>query len=216
MLIDPSDMRGRDVYRLMTSIIAPRPIALASTVDEEGRPNLAPFSYFSGITSRPPLLSLCVGFRRVTSAEGRATVVPKDTARNALRTGELVVNVVTEAIAQAMNLTSAELPSGDSEFEYSGLTELASDVVAPPRVAESPVAAECRMYRHVDLGEARIHMLVAEVVRFHVADDLLGEDGLPDPARLQLVGRMGAAFYTRAASDLFSMPRPVYEGDDRP
>ena len=211
MHFDPADMGGRDVYFLMTDVIAPRPIAFISSQSAEGALNLAPFSYFGGVTSRPALLSVCVGYRKV---DGQ--LVPKDTARNVLDTGEFVVNVVDEALAEAMNVTAAEYPHGMSEFEVAGLTAAPSDLVAPPRVQESPVSLECTLYKHVDLGEALIHMLVGQIRRVHVRDDLVDEAGRVATDRLRPVGRLGVSGYTRAAADLFDMQRPIYKPAEQP
>lgn len=214
MIVDPSSLSSRDLYFLMTEVIVPRPIGFVSTRDSAGRLNLAPFSYFNGVTSSPPLVSICVGFKRVVDPDGSRKIVPKDTARNILETGEFVVNVVTEELAEAMNRTAAEYPHGMSEFEVTGLSPAPCEVVSVPRVAESPVALECRLFRHVDLGEARIHMLIGEVLRFHVGDGVLDSSGQVDAAALRPVGRMGRSSYTRAAAQLFELARPVYPARD--
>jgi flavin reductase (DIM6/NTAB) family NADH-FMN oxidoreductase RutF len=212
MRFDPTEMRGSEVYRLMTDVIVPRPIAFVSTVDAAGALNLAPFSFFTGISSRPPLLAICVGDKSVPGSDGQPVLVPKDTAANILETGELVVNVVTEPIAEPMNSTAAEFPHGMSEFDIAGLTPVASERVKPPRVAESPVNLECRLYKQVDLGEARIHMLVCEILLAHVDDTLVDENGRIGVEVLKPVGRLGKSGYT-AAGRIFDLARPKYPKD---
>ncbi len=190
------------MYKLLTGAIVPRPIGWISTVDAEGRPNLAPFSFFNGVGSNPPLLLFCP----VTRASDHQ---PKDTLRNVRATGEFVVNIVTEDLAEAMNQTSAELPPEANEFKVAGLTPALSVAVRPPRVAESPVHFECRLYRIIDIGDwpGAGSIVIGEIVHVHVRDDLLiGEDKI-DVRRLRPIGRLAGGLYCRV-KEIFKLQRP--------
>jgi flavin reductase (DIM6/NTAB) family NADH-FMN oxidoreductase RutF len=192
--VNPADHAARDVYKLMTGIIVPRPIALVSTVDRNGVANVAPFSFFCGVGSVPPTLLFCPVIRAETEVlPGR-----KDSLRNVEETGEFVVNVVSEAIATAANATAAEVPPEVDEFALAGLTPLTSEVVKPPRVAESPAQMECKLlqviYTSKQPGGGVI--VLGEVVRFHVRADLV-DNFRVDPAGLDAVGRMGGNTWVR-------------------
>jgi len=197
MQIDPRDLAARAAYPLFISTIVPRPIAWVSTVSPDGRPNLAPFSFFMGVTSDPPTLAVAIGRRRGE---------PKDTARNIEAGGEFVVNVVTTDLAAAMVLTSADFPPTVSEFAAAGLTPLPSVRVRPPRVAESPLHMECRLERLVPIGRSATTLAIAEVVLFHIADELWTGQGV-DVARLKPLGRLGGTLYAPVERTI-SIPRP--------
>ncbi len=202
MTVDPRTARHQDVYKLLIGAIVPRPIALVSTVSHDGIPNLAPFSFFTGISSKPPLICFCPGPR---PAGGHR----KDTLYNISRTKEFVVNIVSEEIAEAMNLTSGEYPPEADEFAIAGLTALPSDLVTPPRVAESHVSMECRLYLSIEFSElpGGGNLVIGEIVRMHV-DDRVVENFKIDPDKLRAVGRMGGPTgYTRTR-DRFDMIRP--------
>src|ERR1035437_10741701 len=139
---NPAECQIRQIYKLMTGIIVPRPVALVSTVSREGVANLAPFSFFCGVCAVPPAVLFCPALRDGASAEAGER---KDTLRNVEETGEFVINVVSEAIAAAANASSAEVPPEVDEFPLSGLTPVASEAVRPARVAESPAQMECRL-----------------------------------------------------------------------
>lgn len=201
MKIDPRSQSLKDIYKLMIDIIVPRPIAFVSTVSREGNLNLAPFSYFNGVSSQPPMIMISVGRK----SDGKK----KDTFRNIEETGEFVVNVVTESIAEAMNIAATDFPDGMSEFEQANLTPFPSDLVRPPRVAESPVNLECRLVQVIELGDPPNALIVGEIVRFHVADGLI-ERGRVDPRKLKPVGRLGGAQYCRV-TDIFEMKRHRYQ-----
>ncbi|HXR40463.1 MAG TPA: flavin reductase family protein [Terracidiphilus sp.] len=207
--IDPAGYEPRQVYKLMTGIIVPRPVALVSTVDSNGVPNLAPFSFFSGVGSNPPTVLFCpaVRTRNGLNAEGLPEI-RKDTLRNVEETGEFVVNVVSEAIAAAANATAAEVPPEVDEFLLSGLTPKASDLVRPPRVAESPAQMECKLlqviYTSREPGGGVI--VLGEIVRFHVRKTLV-EDFRVDPAGLDAVGRMAGNTWARTR-DRIELIRP--------
>ena len=185
MHVDIKDLSGRARYEWMIRAIVPRPIAFVSTVSAGGAPNLAPFSYFNGVTGRPPVVSIAIGNRR-----GGAR---KDTLRNIEETGELVINAVTEEIAQPMADCGPDWPPGVDEFAVAGLTGVPSDLVRPPRVAESPLAMECRLYRLVPV-ENTATLVLAEILRIHAREEIL-TDGLPDPAKFRPLGRLGGDDY---------------------
>jgi len=185
MLIDPADLTGPDAYRLMISVIVPRPIAWTSTVSADGVLNAAPFSYFQALSSRPPMIMIAVGQRR----DG----TNKDTRSNIEATGEFVVNVVSEDSAAAMVKCSVDHPPEVSEFDTVGLTPAPSVKVKPPRIAESAVAMECRLDRVLEVGSSGV--CIGEVVLFHVRDDVLNEDRTVDPVRLRPLGRIGGSNY---------------------
>jgi flavin reductase (DIM6/NTAB) family NADH-FMN oxidoreductase RutF len=193
--IDPAQCEQRQVYKLMTGIIVPRPIALVSTMDRAGVANLAPFSFFNGVGSVPPSILFCPTVR---APAGSMQEIRKDTLRNVEETGEFVVNVVNDAIAAQANATSAEVPPEVDEFVLSGLTPIASEVVRPPRVAESPAQMECKLLQVVYLSRKPGGgvVVLGEVVRFHLREDLF-EDFRVDPAALDAVGRMAGNTWVR-------------------
>jgi flavin reductase (DIM6/NTAB) family NADH-FMN oxidoreductase RutF len=199
--IDPAAAAPRDVYKLMIGAIVPRPIAFVSTISPEGVLNLAPFSFFTGISAHPPVICFSP---MVRAAGGRA----KDTLSNVEATGEFVVNIVSEDFAGQMNTCSAEFPPEVDEFQVSGLTPLASEVVRPPRVAESRFQMECRLLQVVRVSPKPLGgtLVIGEVLRFHVADEIF-DDFRIDPDRLRAIGRMGGAAYART-TDRFEMERP--------
>jgi flavin reductase (DIM6/NTAB) family NADH-FMN oxidoreductase RutF len=201
LIIDPKTTDVLNVYKVMIGAIVPRPIAFVSTVSREGIRNLAPFSFFTGVSANPPIVCFCP--TRRDGGDSR-----KDTLRNIIATREFVVNVVSEEFAEQMNITSAEFPPEVDEFEASGLTPIPSDLVRPPRVAESHVHMECRLYMALEFGELPLsgNLVLGEVLRFHV-DDQYFDNYKIDPDKLKPIGRMGGAAYTRT-SDRFDMQRP--------
>ncbi len=186
MILDPDELSRLDRYRWMIGAIVPRPIAFVSTVSPEGVTNLAPFSFFNGICSTPPILSLAIG--RKKGGE------PKDTLRNLTQTGELVVNLVTEPMGQAMVATSGNWPAEVSEFAECGFSEAPSQKVRAPRVAQSPLSLECSLVQTLEVGAIPTTLVLAEVQLIHVADEVL-VDGFPDPAKLAPLGRLGGQSY---------------------
>ncbi len=202
---DPAQFPQRQIYKLMTGIIVPRPIALVSTVDAEGNANLAPFSFFAGVGSAPPTVLFCPALRPGgTDQAGQR----KDTLRNVEATREFVINVVSETIAAQTNLTAAEVGPEVNEFKLSGLTPLASDLVHAPRVAESPAQMECKLMQVIYTGDqpASGVIVLGEVVRFHVREDLV-EDFRVDPSGLDAVGRMAGNTWVRT-QDRIELIRP--------
>jgi flavin reductase (DIM6/NTAB) family NADH-FMN oxidoreductase RutF len=190
MIIDPRDVSYQDCYRLMVGSIVPRPIALVSTVSPSGVRNLAPFSYFTAVASKPPTLCFCPG-RRHPGGE------LKDTLENVEATREFVVNVVTVAMAEQMNKTATEYPPDVDEFGVSGLTPVPSERVTPPRVGESPISLECMLERVVHIGEPAAGgaaLVIGEIVLFHISDDVYA-GGRIDIERLDPLARLSGGDY---------------------
>ncbi len=201
MLLDFTTLSPRNAYQWMTSTILPRPIAWVSTISPDGVTNLAPFSFFQGITANPPTLM----FVPVNNRDGSK----KDTVRNIELVPEFVVNLVTRGLAASMNETAALLPYGESEFSRFGVAAAKSEKVRPPRVAASPVAFECVLDRIVLVGAGPLaaNVVFGRILAAHVADSVIGPGGLPDAATLDLVGRLGGEGYT-TTRDTFSLVRP--------
>ena len=198
MILDPQELSRHAFYHWMIAAIVPRPIAFVSTVGADGRTNLAPFSFFSGVSSKPALLSIAINDRA-----GR----PKDTLRNLRETGDFVVNVVAEPLFERMVQTSGDWPEEVSEFELTGLTSVASDLVRAPRLGESPVSFECRLHREFALDDTTI--VIGEIVRGHVNEAVL-TDGRLDPEKLRPIARLGADGYTTLGR-VMRLARPKVE-----
>jgi flavin reductase (DIM6/NTAB) family NADH-FMN oxidoreductase RutF len=201
MRLDFSQLPTPEVYHWMVSTILPRPIAWVSTVNAEGRTNLAPFSFFQGITSNPPTLM----FVPVNKRDG----AKKDTLRNIEQVPEFVVNLVSFALAEQMNATAALLPYGESEFEKFGVDATASERVRPLRVMAAPVAFECALHSIVPIGEGPLaaNVIFGRILLVHVSEAVLGADGRPDAGKLDLIGRLGGESYTRT-TERFALKRP--------
>ncbi|MBM3262596.1 MAG: flavin reductase family protein [candidate division Zixibacteria bacterium] len=200
--VDPETLPRRDVYRLLLFCVSPRPIAFTSTLSPDGKPNLAPFSFFMAGGANPP----SVVISPVTGREGGY----KDTLRNIEATGEFVINTATHEIKDRMNLASFEFPYGVNEFEEAGFTPLPSVRIKPDRVAESPLQMECRLFRIVRHGEGPLsaNYIIGEVVYFHMAERVWDGDTV-DARRIDAIGRMGGEWYCRANEPaMFEMTRP--------
>jgi flavin reductase (DIM6/NTAB) family NADH-FMN oxidoreductase RutF len=201
MHFDLTKISTTEAYKLLVSTVVPRPIALATTVDSSGRVNAAPFSFFNAVSSVPPVVVLGIS-PGAASEDGY-----KDTERNIRDSGEFVVNLVDEALAERMNICAIDFPAGTGELEKADLSALPSVGVRPPRIAQAPVSFECRRITGLSLGP-RSTLEVGSVIHIHVRDDLV------DPARMyvhtekmRLIGRMhGRGWYART-SDLFLMDR---------
>ena len=207
--INPQNCETRQIYKLMTGIIVPRPIALVSTMDRNGVANLAPFSFFAGVGSNPPTVLFCPSVRAaVVDGPGLRAEIRKDTLRNVEETGEFVVNLVSEDLAAAANVTAAEVAPDVDEFQLAGLAQVPSESVRPLRVAGSPAQMECRLLQVIYTGRAPGAgvIVLGEVVRFHLREDLF-EDFRIDPARLGAVGRMAGNTWVRTR-DRFDLIRP--------
>jgi flavin reductase (DIM6/NTAB) family NADH-FMN oxidoreductase RutF len=201
LAFDPAGNSPSDIYKLMIGSIVPRPIALVSSVDENGIRNLAPFSYFTACSSNPPVVVFCPIFRPVPP-------MAKDTLRNVVATREFVVNIVSEEFAERMNATAAQVLPEVDEFILSGLTPMASELVKPARVAESHIHMECRLLQVVQVSDqpGGGSLVLGEVLRFHVRQDMI-KDFRIDPDRLQAIGRMAGSTYVRTR-DRFDLERP--------
>jgi flavin reductase (DIM6/NTAB) family NADH-FMN oxidoreductase RutF len=202
VLIDVSAAPVVEVYRTLVEVVTPRPIAWVTSVDAAGRVNLAPFSFFNAFGANPPVVVFSPTLRR----DG----TKKDTLLNVEATGEFVLNAAVAPLAEQVNLSSKELPPGESEVEFVGLHTVPSTKVRPPRLAESPVNLECRVYQIVPIGRGPIagNLVIGEVLVLHVADHVLDENGRVDPRKLQTIARLGGDWYCHTA-DLFAMKRPV-------
>jgi flavin reductase (DIM6/NTAB) family NADH-FMN oxidoreductase RutF len=196
------DLEGKHAsrgYAMLVSLVTPRPIAWVTTVNENGAVNAAPFSFFNALGGNPPIIGFAPGDRYDGS--------PKDTARNIRRTHEFVVNLVDEAIAEAMNRTSASLPYGVSELEYAGLTAVASSVVGPPRISESAASLECAEWGTLEIGGNRV--IIGLVRRVHVRDELIEPDSLRiRTGQFHVIGRMASPNWYCRTRDRFEMIRP--------
>ena len=199
-----AELNPIETNALLCGGIGPRPIAFASTVSPEGLRNLAPFSFFNAFGSNPPMVAFAPNRR------GRDGTV-KHSYLNAVATEEFVIAAVSHAMVQQMNVASAEYPDGVDEFVKSGFTPLPAQFVKPALVAESPFQMECKLHQMVELGTGPGSglMLIGEVVAFHAREDCF-QEGILHPDRLDLVGRNGGAFYTRASGpSLFQIAKPV-------
>jgi flavin reductase (DIM6/NTAB) family NADH-FMN oxidoreductase RutF len=201
MILKPADLSIKDNYKLIIGSVLPRPIALVSTLSRAGIPNLAPFSFFTGLTSKPPT----IGFAPIRKGkEG----YKKDTLSNIENTGEFVINVVTEDISHKMVKTASDFPPDVDEFEISGFSAIESDVVKPPRVKESPINLECIVYKIVYIGdgtEGSGSFIIGEIVAYHI-DDSLYKEGKINTALLKPIGRLAGQEYT-TLGHCFSMER---------
>jgi len=202
--INPKEISTGKLHGYLLGAVAPRPIAFASTIDADGNPNLSPFSFFNVFGSNPPIMIFSPA-RRVRDN------TTKHTLENALATKEVVINVVNYAIVQQMSLSSSEYAEGVNEFEKAGFTMLASDEIKPFRVAESPVQFECKVTDVIFTGDegGAGNLIVCEVVKIHVSDNVLDENGAIDQHKIDLVARAGGSYYTRARDGFFEIPKPI-------
>ena len=193
---EPKDIQTKDLHQYLLGSVAPRPIAFASTIDEDGNPNIAPYSFFNAFSSNPPILVFSSN-RRVDNN------TTKDTLHNIKQTGEVVINVVNYNIVRQMAVSSISFPSGISEFEKSGLTPVSSDLVKPFRIKESPAQMECRVKEIITLGDqgGAGHLIICDVVKMHISKDVIDDNNRIDPHKMDLMGRMGRAYYVRASGD---------------
>ena len=201
---DPKALSPAKLQAYLQSAVAPRPIAFASTIDNEGNPNLSPFSFFNVFSSNPPILVFSPA-RRVRNN------TTKHTLNNVQAVKEVVINVVNFDLVQQASLSSTEYPDGTNEFEKAGLTMLKSDVVKPFRVAESPVQMECKVNDVIALGTegGAGNLVICEVVKLHISEEVLTEEGHIDQEALDLVARAGGSYYSRAKSGFFEIPKPL-------
>ena len=202
--INPKDLSTKDLHGYLLSSVGPRPIALVSTIDNEGRPNLSPFSFFNVFSANPPI-AIFSPARRVRNN------TTKHTLQNAASTKEVVINVVSYPIVEQTSLSSTEYKEGVNEFIKSGFTPVESIEVKPYRVKESPVQMECTVKEIISLGEegGAGNLVVCEIVKMHISENILNEHHQIDPNKIDLVGRMGANWYCRASNtSLFEVQKP--------
>jgi len=201
---EPKEFSVAKLHGLLLSTVAPRPIAFASTIDANGNPNLSPFSFFNVFSSNPPIMVFSPN-RRVRDN------TTKHTLENAENIREVVINVVNYELVQQASLSSSEYPEGINEFEKAGLTMLKSDLVKPFRVAESPIQFECKVNEIIKLGTdgGAGNLIICEVVKFHIANEMLNEDETINQERLDLVARAGGNYYSRAKKGFFQIPKPL-------
>jgi flavin reductase (DIM6/NTAB) family NADH-FMN oxidoreductase RutF len=203
--IDPKDLPVQKLHQYLLGAIGPRPIAFASTVDAEGKPNLAPFSFFNVFSANPPILIF-------SPARSGRTNTTKDTYNNVKVVPEVVINVVNYDIVHQMSLASSPYAPGVNEFEKAGFTALKSDNVKPFRVAESPVQFECKVNEVIELGTegGAGNLIICEVVKIHIHDEVLDSNGMIDQQKIDLVARMGGDWYSRAnAESMFEITKPI-------
>lgn len=202
--IYPQDISTAKLHGYLLGAVAPRPIALASTVDAEGNVNLSPFSFFNVFSAKPPIMIFSPA-RRVRDNSS------KHTLENALMTKEVVINIVSFDMVQQMSLSSTEYAKGVNEFKKAGFTELASAVVNPPRVGESPVQFECKVNDVVALGTegGAGNLIICEVVKLHIDESILDDEGRIDPVKIDTVARMGGNWYNRSKEGIFEIPKPL-------
>jgi flavin reductase (DIM6/NTAB) family NADH-FMN oxidoreductase RutF len=202
--IDPKEIPTGKLHGYLLGAVAPRPICFASTVDKDGNPNLSPYSFFNVFGSNPPIMIFSPA-RRVRDN------TTKHTLQNIEATKEVVVNVVNYDIVQQMSLSSTEYPAGVNEFVKAGFTMLPSEEVKPFRVAESPVQFECRVLDIIYTGNegGAGNLIMCEVVKIHINDDVLDENGSIDQHKIDLVARAGGSYYSRAKEGFFEIPKPI-------
>lgn len=202
--ISPKDVSTREIHAHLLGAVSPRPIAFASTVDATGNVNLSPFSFFNVFSANPPILIFSPARR------GRDNTT-KHTYENLLEVPEVVINIVNYDMVQQASLASTEYPKGTNEFVKSGFTELESQKVRPPRVAEAPVQMECIVRDVIQLGTegGAGNLVICEVVMFHMKEEILDASGTIDPHKIDTVSRLGGNWYSRAKNGLFEVPKPL-------
>jgi len=201
---EPKDVSVGKLQQLLLTAVSPRPIAWASTVSEDGVPNLAPFSFFNVFSANPPILIFSPA-RRVRNNTS------KHTLDNVLNTKEVVINMISYDLVYQASLSSTDYDEGVNEFDKCGLTMLESDLVKPFRVAESPVQLECKVSEVIALGDegGAGNLVICELVKMHIVDEVMNEEGHIDQYKLDIVSRAGGSFYSRAQLGFFEIPKPI-------
>ncbi len=202
--LDPKSLSQPDLHNYLLTSIAPRPIALASTIDSNGNVNLSPFSFFNVFSSNPPILI-------ISPARSGRDNTTKHTYQNVKDVGEVVINIVNYPIVEQMSLSSTAYAKGVNEFDKAGFTQVKSIHISPPRVGESPVSLECRVRSIDELGSqgGAGNLIICEVVMVHINQEYITHGKL-DTTKLDLVGRMGESWYVRATGEaLFEIPKPL-------
>lgn len=205
LTIDPKSVKTSELHSYLLGAVAPRPIAFASTIDKEGRPNLSPFSFFNVFSAKPPIAIF-------SPARSGRTGATKNTLDNVREVPEVVINVVTYDLVQQASLSSTEYPKGVNEFIKAGLTPIASERIKPFRVKESPVQMECKVKEVIELGTegGAGNLVICEVLLMHISEDVLDANKQIDANKIDLVSRMGGNLYCRASGDsLFEVQKPL-------
>ncbi|WP_291275871.1 flavin reductase family protein [Flavobacterium sp.] len=202
--INPKELAPAKLQGYLQTAVSPRPIAFASTIDENGTPNLSPFSFFNVFSSNPPILIFSPA-RRVRNNTIKHTLI------NVQDIKEVVINIVNYDMVQQMSLSSTEYPDGVNEFEKAGFTMLASDLIKPFRVAESPVQFECKVNEIIALGDqgGAGNLVICEVVKIHIREEVLDENNMIDQHKIDVVSRLGGNWYSRANAGLFEVEKPL-------
>ena len=202
--IEPHNLSTAKLHGYLLGAVAPRPICFASTVANNGAVNLSPFSFFNVFSARPPILVFSPARR------GRDSTT-KHTYENILEVPEVTINIVTFEMVQQVSLASTEYAKGVNEFKKAGFTEVDSHIVKPPRVAEAPVQLECKVNEVISLGNegGAGNLVICEVVKIHINEEILSEDGSIDPFKIDAVSRLGGNWYSRAKEGLFEVPKPL-------
>ncbi len=206
-VIDPNNTPTRDLHQFLLGIVGPRPIALVSTVDKDGRPNVAPYSFYNAFSSNPPTVVFSSNRRVIDNTT-------KDTLANIKATGEAVIHAVNHDIVRQMTITSVQFDSDINEFEKAGFTALPSDIVKPFRIKESPAHMECKVKDIITLGDhgGAGHLIICDVVRIHLDEGVLDDSDRINPHKIDLMGRMGRAYYVRASGpNVSAIVQPVTE-----
>lgn len=204
MIIEPKELSIQKRHAILQSAVIPRPISFASTIDKEGNVNLSPFSFFNMFSSNPPILIFS------PSRRGRDNTT-KHSYENVKEVGEVVINIVNYPMVEQASLASCDFPKGVNEFVKAGFTPIPSVKVKPPRVAESPVSFECKVNQVIELGSegAAGNLVICEVLLIHIKDEVLDENGVISPYKLDAVARLGQDFYTRVSGEsIFVVPKP--------
>ena len=202
--INPKEIPVNQLHGYLLGAVSPRPIAFASTVDKQGKVNLSPFSFFNVFSSNPPILIFSPS-RRVRDN------TTKHTLQNVLEVPEVVINIVNYSMVQQASLASVEFPKGVSEFVKSGLTEIPSQLVKPPRVGESPASFECKVNQVIPLGDkgGAGNLILCEILLIHLKEEIFDAAGKIDPHKIDAVARMGGDYYCRAHGEsIFTVPKP--------
>lgn len=202
--VQPNELTTAKLHAYLLGAVAPRPIAFASTIDPEGQVNLSPFSFFNVFSARPPILVFSPARR------GRDNTT-KHTYENVMQVREVVINIVDFSMVHQVSLSSTEYSKGVNEFHKAGFTELPSDIVKPPRVAEAPVQLECKVNEIISLGSegGAGNLVICEVVKLHIKREILDDNEQIDPFKIDTVARLGGGWYTRAKDGLFEVPKPL-------
>jgi flavin reductase (DIM6/NTAB) family NADH-FMN oxidoreductase RutF len=201
LTLDPKEIPVPALHQYLLGAVGPRPICFASTVDKDGNVNLAPFSFFNVFSAKPPI---AIFSPNISGKTGKK----KDTHENVKEVPECVINIVNYQMVQQMSLASSPYPKGVSEFEKAGFTPIASDLVKPPRVKESPVQLECKVFEVREIGNC--NLVFCEVVKIHIDESVLNAQQMIDQQKIDLVARMGGNWYCRAHGDaLFEIEKPI-------